>query len=150
MKRTIPILFRRLTLANAEPVKRPPNIILIYADDLGAGLLGCYGQPIVKTPNLDRLADEGMCFTYAHGCKDCAPAHDEIFFGNSTVITRDGWKRVPEKIKGGKVQRRLFNLNDDPGERKDLAKRHPEKFARLNTIVEREQNRPRQDLPRSK
>jgi hypothetical protein len=56
---------------------------------------------------------------------------------------------VPEKVKGGKVQYLLFNLNDDPGEREDLAKRHPEKFARLNAILERERSSVRQDLPKS-
>lgn len=42
-----------------------PNIILIYADDLGMGMLGCYGQEIVKTPNIDRLAEQGVMFTAA-------------------------------------------------------------------------------------
>ncbi len=81
MKRAIPILFSLLTLANAAPTKRPPNIVLIYADDLGAGLLGCYGQQIIKTPNIDRLADEGMRFSYAHGCKYCAPARASLLTG---------------------------------------------------------------------
>ena len=39
-----------------------PNVILIYADDLGIGLLGSYGQQLIKTPHIDRLADEGMKF----------------------------------------------------------------------------------------
>lgn len=38
----------------------PPNIVLIMADDLGYGELGCYGQKIIRTPNIDRLAAEGM------------------------------------------------------------------------------------------
>jgi arylsulfatase A len=40
-----------------------PNIIYIYADDLGYGELGCYGQQKIKTPNLDQLAREGIRFT---------------------------------------------------------------------------------------
>ena len=40
-----------------------PNVIIIYADDLGWGDLGCYGNPVIRTPNLDRLAAEGMRFT---------------------------------------------------------------------------------------
>lgn len=42
---------------------RPPNVVLIFADDLGYGDLGCYGAQGIKTPNLDRLAREGTRFT---------------------------------------------------------------------------------------
>ena len=43
-----------------------PNIVLIYADDLGYGDVGCYGATRVRTPNIDRLAREGLRFTDAH------------------------------------------------------------------------------------
>ena len=51
----------------AEPSKpqAKPNIVLIYADDLGYGDLGCYGATAVQTPNVDRLAQEGLRFTDA-------------------------------------------------------------------------------------
>jgi arylsulfatase len=54
---------------------RPPNIVFIIADDLGYGDLGSYGQTKIKTPNLDRLAKQGMRFT-AHysGSNVCAPS----------------------------------------------------------------------------
>ena len=53
----------------------PPNIILILADDLGYGDLGCYGQTKIKTPHLDKLAADGMRFTACYaGSTVCAPS----------------------------------------------------------------------------
>jgi len=46
--------------------KSHPNIVLIYADDLGWNDAGCYGNPVVKTPNTDRIAEEGVRFTRAY------------------------------------------------------------------------------------
>lgn len=47
----------------ASPTKAKPNIIFILADDLGYGDLGCYGQSLIETPNIDQLARDGMRFT---------------------------------------------------------------------------------------
>lgn len=58
-----------------------PNVILIYADDLGRGLLGTYGQQIIKTPNIDGLAEKGMRFENAYGCMLCAPARASLLTG---------------------------------------------------------------------
>jgi len=44
-----------------------PNVIIIYADDLGRGILGSYGQQVLKTPNIDRLASDGMQFYNSYG-----------------------------------------------------------------------------------
>ena len=62
-----------------------PNIIYILADDLGYGDLGCYGQEIIKTPNIDQLAEEGMRFTdhYA-GSTVCAPSRCCLMTGLHT------------------------------------------------------------------
>ena len=63
----------------------PPNIILIIADDLGYGELGCYGQQLIKTPRLDRLAAEGMRFTqYYAGSPVCAPSRCTLLTGKHT------------------------------------------------------------------
>ena len=59
----------------------PPNVVLIFADDLGPGLLGCYGQQLIKTPNIDRLAAEGMKFTNYYGAVYCAPARWTLLTG---------------------------------------------------------------------
>ena len=62
--------------------KKLPNIIYIYADDLGYGELGCYGQQKIKTPNIDRLAREGMRFTNHYtGAPVCAPARCMLLTG---------------------------------------------------------------------
>jgi len=59
-----------------------PNIIYIIADDLGYGDLGSYGQPIIHTPNLDRMADEGIRFTQHYsGSTVCAPARCSLMTG---------------------------------------------------------------------
>jgi arylsulfatase A len=56
-------------------IAKRPNIIFILADDLGYGDLGCYGQEKIKTPNLDRMAAEGMRFTQHYaGSTVCAPS----------------------------------------------------------------------------
>jgi len=58
-----------------------PNIIYIYADDLGKGMLSCYGQKNFKTPNIDRIANEGMIFTRAYANAFCAPARASLICG---------------------------------------------------------------------
>lgn len=62
--------------------KKQPNIIYIYADDLGYGELGCYGQQKIKTPNLDRIAGEGIKFTQHYtSAPVCAPARCMLMTG---------------------------------------------------------------------
>ncbi len=81
--------------ASAAPP--PPNIVLLLADDLGYGDLGCYGQAKIKTPNLDRLAAEGMRFTSAYaGSTVCAPSRCALMTGLHTGhgLIR-GNKKVP-------------------------------------------------------
>ncbi len=73
----------------AEAADRPPNIVLILADDLGYGELGCYGQQVMKTPRLDQLADEGMRFTQFYaGSTVCAPSRCVLLTGLHTGHAR--------------------------------------------------------------
>jgi len=59
-----------------------PNIIFIFSDDIAQGDLGCYGQKLIKTPNLDRMAAEGSRFTQAYaGTSVCAPSRSSIMTG---------------------------------------------------------------------
>ncbi len=67
---------------------RPPNIVFILADDLGYGDLSCYGQKKFRTPNIDRLAAEGMKFTQAYaGTAVCAPSRSALLTGLHTGHT---------------------------------------------------------------
>ena len=62
--------------------ERPPNIVLILADDLGYGDLGCFGQKILKTPHLDKMAKEGIKLTqFYSGCTVCAPSRSVLMTG---------------------------------------------------------------------
>ncbi|MEN6577175.1 MAG: sulfatase-like hydrolase/transferase, partial [Phycisphaerales bacterium] len=66
----------------ATPGPRQPNLILIYADDLGYGDVGCYGATRVATPNIDRLAREGVRFTNAHSASaTCTPSRYALLTG---------------------------------------------------------------------
>ncbi|RQP15244.1 MAG: arylsulfatase [Parapedobacter sp.] len=70
-----------------SPVSKP-NIVFILADDLGYGDLGCYGQEKIKTPNIDRLAKEGMQFMQFYaGTTVCAPSRSSLLTGQHTGHT---------------------------------------------------------------
>ncbi|MBX6315057.1 MAG: arylsulfatase [Isosphaeraceae bacterium] len=76
------------TLASARAAEQPPNIVLILADDLGIGHVGCYGQRKIATPQIDRLAAEGMRFTrFYSGAAVCAPARSVLMTGLHTGHT---------------------------------------------------------------
>ena len=64
------------------PTTNPPNIIWIMADDLSWGDIGCFGQKLIKTPNIDRLAEEGLRFTRSYsGSTVCAPSRSSLMQG---------------------------------------------------------------------
>ena len=77
------ILFFTATRGYSQsPSARLPNIIYIYADDLGYGTLGSYGQDKIKTPHLDRMAKEGIRFTQHYaGAPVCAPSRAILMTG---------------------------------------------------------------------
>ena len=92
--------------SNSPDVPRRPNVILIFADDLGPGLLGCNGQQVIKTPNIDRLAQQGMKFTNYYGTVYCAPARWTLLTGMHDG-RNGGWKQtrpgLPVRRDSGKI-----------------------------------------------
>lgn len=81
---------------NEKTSQQKPNVILIYADDLGRGLLSHEGQEIIQTPNIDKLAASGIRFENAYGSMLCAPARASLLtgyhdcHGNKWEISRAG------------------------------------------------------------
>ena len=68
-----------------------PNIVLLFADDLGYGDLGSYGNPTIRTPNLDGLAAEGLRMTSFYSAPSCVPARTQLLLGrypSRTAIRR--------------------------------------------------------------
>lgn len=90
-----------LAVADKPEKKQRPNIIFILCDDMGYGDLGCYGQKYIETPNIDRMAEEGMLFTQAYaGSPVSAPSRATIMTGQHTGHShvrgnREYWKDVP-------------------------------------------------------
>lgn len=92
----------------------PPNIVIVYADDLGYGDLGCYGATALKTPNLDRLAASGQRFTAAYATSaTCTPSRyglltgvypwrkkgNQILAGNAAMIIAPGSVTLPSVLR---------------------------------------------------
>lgn len=83
---------------------RPPNFLIILVDDLGSQDVGCYGQKYIKTPNIDKLARQGMRWINAYSAAPvCSPSRASLLTGKSTArvhftghITAIGRHRYPE------------------------------------------------------
>jgi len=102
-KLSLPVLAMAATCVACVPEKeeepKVPNIIYILADDIGYGDLGCYGQEIIQTPNIDKLAQSGMMFTQHYsGSTVCAPSRSSLLTGQHTGHTyiRGNHEIMPE------------------------------------------------------
>jgi len=90
------LIFTPFFALNAQQ-SNPPNIIFIMADDLGIGDLGCYGQEMIQTPEIDKMASEGVRFTQVYaGSSVCAPTRSSIMTG-----MHNGHNRVRDNIPHG-------------------------------------------------
>lgn len=68
--------------AAPSPTAEKPNVIVIFCDDLGYGDLGCYGNPTIRTPELDRMAAEGLKLTQFYACSSvCTPSRSGLLTG---------------------------------------------------------------------
>lgn len=95
---------------SSASLKNKPNIIFILADDLGYGDLGCYGQSLIKTPNIDALAAAGLRFTQTYsGSTVCAPSRSCLMTGLHTGHTfvrgnaKTNFRPFPEDITVAEV-----------------------------------------------
>jgi arylsulfatase A-like enzyme len=91
----------------AQQTNSRPNIIYILADDMGYGDIGCFGQKYIKTPNIDRLASEGIRFTQHYtGAPVCAPARCCLLTGKNAghSYVRDNQElKDPDAYKTGQT-----------------------------------------------
>ena len=102
MRQFILALVSLILLTSAAPIgaESPPNVILILTDNHGAWTLGCYGNPDIRTPNIDRLADEGTLFTRAFASNPvCSPTRASLLTG--LVPSQHG---VHSFLSGGNLQ----------------------------------------------
>ena len=85
----------------AQSPSNPPNIVIIYADDMGYGDVGCYGAEDIKTPNIDQIAQNGVKFTEFYSISPvCSPSRYGLMTGRYPA--RDGIHGVffPESWTG--------------------------------------------------
>lgn len=81
-------VFTSSLLCGEETKAKPPNFVIIFADDLGYGDLSCYGNPTIQTPNLDRMAAEGTRLTQFYSAASvCTPSRAALLTG-----------RLPQRI----------------------------------------------------
>jgi arylsulfatase A-like enzyme len=94
------------SISDAQAGGKPPNFIVILADDLGYNDLGCYGSPLIRTPNLDRMAKEGVRFTSFYvGAPVCSPSRAAFLTGCYPARVGMGDDLVSQPLYGGKVIR---------------------------------------------
>lgn len=91
--------------ATADAAKKP-NFIVILADDLGYNDIGCFGSPLIKTPNLDQMARDGVKFTSFYvGAPVCSPSRAAFLTGCYPARVGMGDELVSQECYGGKIEK---------------------------------------------
>lgn len=88
-----------------EIKKSPPNVVVIFADDLGYGDLACFGHPTIKTPNLDKMAAEGQKWTSFYAAANvCTPSRAGLLTGRlparTGMASTKRWVLFPDSVGG--------------------------------------------------
>jgi arylsulfatase A-like enzyme len=94
-----------------------PNVVLILADDLGYGDLGCYGHKIISTPYLDQLANDGISYTQAYSASPlCSPSRAALLTGRTPYRTGiKSWIPIGQEIYLHKEEQTIASLLKDKG-----------------------------------
>jgi len=85
--------------ASAAEPDRPPNVLLIMADDVGREVLGCYGGTSYETPQLDRLCRGGTRFTHCYSMPVCHPTRIALMTGRYPFRFSAGWGSFPKDVR---------------------------------------------------
>lgn len=94
-------LFTLISCSTSEQKNSKPNIILFFCDDLGYGDLGVYGHPTIKTPNLDRMAAQGLKFTnFYSGSPACTASRYALLTGRYPIRSGFPWVLYPNSSRG--------------------------------------------------
>jgi len=112
--------FFAVTYADNSGSSEKPNVIFILTDDMGKGELGFYGNTIIRTPHLDRFAEDCLRFTNFHVAQSCSPTRAQLmsgrheFYAGVTHTTSDreklspGLKLLPAYLKGAGYRTAMF------------------------------------------
>jgi hypothetical protein len=132
-----PIGHRAIARSAATSATRKPNFVIIFIDDMGYGDIEPFGSTTNSTPHLNRMAKEGMKLTSFY--KDIsallfaepgAKAPHDVFFYKAVGVRSGKWKFLT-KGKG-----ELYNLEEDIGEKNNVASQHPDTVKRLRNLLQ--------------
>ncbi|MCJ8303897.1 sulfatase-like hydrolase/transferase, partial [Shewanella sp.] len=111
------LLGGNIALAEEQTNEEQPNLVIFYVDDLGYGDLGSYGHPMLKTPNIDKLAEAGIKYTqYYSPSPLCSPSRAGMLTGRTPYRTGiRSWIPHGQDVHLGENEITIANLLQDKG-----------------------------------